>query len=286
MVTYTYNTIKRALDDNAIKLGTKVRTNGSGSVSLSSTIISGIIGYIDEHFFFIFHNDSNHAGGSIPDNWNELSKHYDCKYSWIVNLNNTEAWLEVGVDDIPFAPIVIDFKDVKEGMRIRLKDYFEIGTPLEGIVSFCRKDYACCIFSNDEKFAGHLDRTPDEQKMLNKYNCKYSYGLSSMSTNKIEVLEQLEFPQEINVACDYNLYFKHTLLKGGDDMGKVTIYQITIVDKKDEKITVKKEVAADSEVKALIKFGLENADVLKAVDFKNIEVISATIASFDKKEKD
>ena len=281
MVTHTYNTIKRAIDDNAIKLGAKVRTNGNSSGSLSSSSVTGIIGNISENHFYIFHNDSNQAG-SIPDNWDELSERYKCEYSWAVSLTNTEAWLEVGVDDIPFAPIVIDFKDVKEGMRVRLKDHFKEYVPLEGIISFCRKDYVCCIFSNDVKFAGHADRTDDEQKMLNKYNCNQSYGLSSIPTYKIEVLEQLEFPQEITVACDYN----YTLLKGGDDMGKVTIYQITIVDKKEEKITVKKEVAADSEVKALIKFGLENADVLKAVDFKNIEVISATVASFDKKEKD
>ena len=60
MVTYTYNTIKKALDDNAIKLGAKVRTNGSGSSSLSSSSVTGIIGNISENHFYFFISDLYH----------------------------------------------------------------------------------------------------------------------------------------------------------------------------------------------------------------------------------
>lgn len=87
-----FNSIKKAYESNSLKEGLIVKTNGN-TFFADKKEIKGIIGEIDteNERMFIWHNNSEKAGSEGKKN----PKNHGYKYSWMVDLDNRIAKIEI-----------------------------------------------------------------------------------------------------------------------------------------------------------------------------------------------
>lgn len=88
--------IKISKSKNILKVGMRVRSNGSADETIEEPFIEGIIGEIQENKFYIWTNNLDFDGGIGMRS--PASRGF--KYSWVILFNNKFSWVEI-LDEAP-----------------------------------------------------------------------------------------------------------------------------------------------------------------------------------------
>jgi hypothetical protein len=93
--------------DTRLSIGMKVRTNANGDRCISGKkVLEGVIGHIADGRFCVWHDDRHFRGGNL----NVCPVGY--RYSWIIRLDNDDAWIEIINEKIFHPKIKNTFKNL------------------------------------------------------------------------------------------------------------------------------------------------------------------------------